>query len=433
MRLRRSSAKVIYEEGSSDGEPGSKEAAPQRACRATRKAVVTDSGSETEGDVSEADDLIDSAEEQTGHEGRRRLMPRVPSGRGRTEQRERVASDRKEASKPSHGGKRRGKRSDRRSEQRRRSGRSAATGGSYVEADSDDEFAQQNLMYGSDEEQPIQGSQSEGESTSSESISYHVERILASRALTPAEWRSVCDSMNTREVSNGSVWKQPEDEYLSDSPEPVQKFLIKWAHSSYLHVSWETERDLTEMAGPSVKAMLSRFAKKSSMPPDSADPFSDLRAGEYVPPSFLVIERILDVEDPSVDVQNLPHEDAYLPGDPPTKDGVVPLHSDDCFVIVKWEGLAYSDTSFESIADIRSAAIDYEVQLRAFYRREQRTPAQKSHRGLRKNLDLSIIESSDPPPFPGGTLRDYQWEGVRWLMFNWTQKRNSILADEMVS
>ncbi len=31
----------------------------------------------------------------------------------------------------------------------------------------------------------------------------------------------------------------------------------------------------------------------------------------------------------------------------------------------------------------------------------------------------------------GAELRDYQWEGVRWLLFNWAQGRNSILADEM--
>jgi len=30
-----------------------------------------------------------------------------------------------------------------------------------------------------------------------------------------------------------------------------------------------------------------------------------------------------------------------------------------------------------------------------------------------------------------GELRDYQWEGVRWMLFNWSQNRNSILADEM--
>jgi SNF2 family DNA or RNA helicase len=39
---------------------------------------------------------------------------------------------------------------------------------------------------------------------------------------------------------------------------------------------------------------------------------------------------------------------------------------------------------------------------------------------------------SEMPQFPDEReLRDYQWEGVRWMLFNWSQKRNSILADEM--
>ena len=39
--------------------------------------------------------------------------------------------------------------------------------------------------------------------------------------------------------------------------------------------------------------------------------------------------------------------------------------------------------------------------------------------------------SGDDEQGPGLQLRDYQWEGVRWMLFNWSQKRNSILADEM--
>lgn len=46
-------------------------------------------------------------------------------------------------------------------------------------------------------------------------------------------------------------------------------------------------------------------------------------------------------------------------------------------------------------------------------------------------LIFSEFLNSSPPSFNMGTLRDYQWDGVRWLLFNWSHKRNSILADEM--
>ena len=32
---------------------------------------------------------------------------------------------------------------------------------------------------------------------------------------------------------------------------------------------------------------------------------------------------------------------------------------------------------------------------------------------------------------PGGQLRDYQWEAVRWMVFNWAAGKGSILADEV--
>ena len=41
-------------------------------------------------------------------------------------------------------------------------------------------------------------------------------------------------------------------------------------------------------------------------------------------------------------------------------------------------------------------------------------------------------EDLDLPVFKDGhELRDYQENGVRWLVFCWFQRRNSILADEM--
>ena len=35
--------------------------------------------------------------------------------------------------------------------------------------------------------------------------------------------------------------------------------------------------------------------------------------------------------------------------------------------------------------------------------------------------------------FAVGKLRDYQLEGLNWMVYSWSQDRNAILADEMVS
>lgn len=48
-------------------------------------------------------------------------------------------------------------------------------------------------------------------------------RLLARRVLTASEWRKVCDNMNTSEITRGSFWIQEDADYLSESPELVEK------------------------------------------------------------------------------------------------------------------------------------------------------------------------------------------------------------------
>ena len=42
------------------------------------------------------------------------------------------------------------------------------------------------------------------------------------------------------------------------------------------------------------------------------------------------------------------------------------------------------------------------------------------------------VKYGESPEYKNGlTLRDYQLEGVNWMIFNWYHRRNCILADEM--
>ena len=94
-------------------------------------------------------------------------------------------------------------------------------------------------------------SDSDSESGSDgDDIEYKVQHILGRWSATPSEWVQICANMNTREVTRGSVLQQPDEEFFSTSTEPVEKYLIKWAHASYLHVSWETQKDLAELVIP---------------------------------------------------------------------------------------------------------------------------------------------------------------------------------------
>ena len=469
-------------------------------------------------------------------------------------------------------------------------------------------------------------------------IEYRIQHILCSKSLFPFEWQTICEKMNTREVTRGSVWKQPDNEFFDKAPRKVEKFLIKWMHASYLHLSWEKEDDLMNLIGATAKTAIKKHRLR--VVSGGPDIFEDLARGETFPSSFLRIERILDVEDNEVSLRKVDYinaqpklvkdervmvketspikdksvdEGSVLPDSPfsalakrTTKDNVnmesptdllvsdcfspvqeaatlpikdvvkeeenmeidyvadggivqnetsldgfdldmegddailsspglskgldvvtcalpleqdvdtpesrnasvensfIPdivqgnddgvdeetidkdsgvrkscrikksvqiidpqietsttakktrtprsakkansapkvkkdedcdplvLHGTECWVTVKWEGLPYEDCSFEDLADIRSTDVEYQAAMRAFYKREQRTPVVRGRpRKVKRSLDNEECNSKESPKFPTGELRDYQWEGVRWLLFNWSQRRNSILADEM--
>lgn len=109
---------------------------------------------------------------------------------------------------------------------------------------------------GSDSES---GSESDGSQDDSSSPSYRIQYILARKEMTPKEWVSVCEGMYTHEITRGSVWQQPDSEFFDPSTKPLEKFLIKWVHASYLHLSWETEKDLLEMVGSTAKKAIKKY------------------------------------------------------------------------------------------------------------------------------------------------------------------------------
>jgi len=65
--------------------------------------------------------------------------------------------------------------------------------------------------------------------------------------------------------------------------------------------------------------------------------------------------------------------------------------------------------------------------------REERIQLE-SVRGLeaqRRNAETQRALLQQPDFLRAGTLRDYQLEGLNWLIYSWMQNNNCILADEM--
>ena len=85
-------------------------------------------------------------------------------------------------------------------------------------------------------------------------------KIIAAQSMTLAEWENTCSTMNTTEITNGSRWIQEKSD--RDPSKYEERFLVKWEGLSFLHCSWETEKDLIEFC-EQAKTKMSTFFRKA--------------------------------------------------------------------------------------------------------------------------------------------------------------------------
>jgi hypothetical protein len=109
----------------------------------------------------------------------------------------------------------------------------------------------------SEDEDTSEGEDSEEEDDNED---VKIKKIIACKSMTLGEWKEVCKKMNTTEVTNGSRWIQEEND--ADPEKYEERFLIKWDNLSYLHCSWETERDMVQFC-EGAKGRLSTFFRKA--------------------------------------------------------------------------------------------------------------------------------------------------------------------------
>ncbi|KAG8455526.1 hypothetical protein GDO86_001643 [Hymenochirus boettgeri] len=173
----------------------------------------------------------------------------------------------------------------------------------------------------------------------------------------------------------------------------AEEFFVKYKNYSYLHCEWATIEQLER--DKRIHQKLKRFKTKMFQMhflQEDDEPFN---------PDYVEVDRILD-ESHSTDKDN---------GEP-----VV-------YYLVKWCSLPYEDSTWELKEDVDDRKIE------EFKRIESRQPnlkrvARPAATSWNK-LELSREYQN------GNQLREYQLEGVNWLLFNWYNRQNCILADEM--
>jgi hypothetical protein len=310
-----------------------------------------------------------------------------------------------------------------------------------------------------------ESSEEESDEGEDEGEAIRIQRILASRTEKRSKWREICQAINTSEIDTGSRWFQASNEKddtkdASSADDTFEeRFLVKWSDLSYMHCSWETRDDLIEQVEGAKNYLSTFFRKSQGGVLFSADERCD---GDYFDPAYTQIDRILEVQFPTDEDHpafNAEDEDKYTSSDfgilmdksnPEYEDGTGRQF------LIKWCHTPYSECTYEFERDMILNDVDYKIDVKAFLSRnkkpsktDMRTRIRKGEEELRRSYkffgEKSAISDEkrdecvqkyqqelQETVFPnGGQLRDYQAEGVSWMISNLVNSRSSILADEM--
>ncbi|KAK5859635.1 hypothetical protein PBY51_021178 [Eleginops maclovinus] len=174
----------------------------------------------------------------------------------------------------------------------------------------------------------------------------------------------------------------------------VEEFFVKYKNYSYMHCEWaslgQLEKD--KRIHQKIKRFKAKHAQMRHLFQEEEEAFN---------PDYVEVDRILDVSH-SVDKDN---------GEP-----VI-------YYLVKWCSLPYEDATWELKEDVDEGKVEEFSKILNRQPRLKRTP-RPSPSAWKKLEETREYKS-------GNILREYQLEGVNWLLFNWYNRQNCILADEM--
>ncbi|XP_077251792.1 protein CHROMATIN REMODELING 5-like isoform X2 [Tasmannia lanceolata] len=191
------------------------------------------------------------------------------------------------------------------------------------------------------------------------------------------------------------------------------EFFIKWKGQSYLHCQWKSFSELQNLSG--FKKVLN-YTKRVM----EERKFRKTLSREEVEVHDVSKEMELDLLKQYSQVERI-FSDRISKGG--SDDDVTPEY------LVKWQGLSYAEATWEKdiyIAFAQDAIDEYEA-------RETAMSVQGKMVDLQRKKSKASLRKLDEQPqwLKVGKLRDYQIEGLNFLVNSWRNDTNVILADEM--
>uniref|UniRef100_A0A0N5APN4 Chromodomain-helicase-DNA-binding protein 1 n=1 Tax=Syphacia muris TaxID=451379 RepID=A0A0N5APN4_9BILA len=236
-----------------------------------------------------------------------------------------------------------------------------------------------------------------------------IEKVIRHRAGYPGATGSITTCYNVEDKGD------PNDKAPSENLE--RQFLIKWAGWSHLHNTWESEASLKTVNAKGMKK-IDNYLKRLR----EIEEWKRTADKEYI--EFLDCEQEMNeelFEQYKIVERVIAHQVSRDKGD---EDGVE--------YYIKWSGLPYSECTWE---DSHLIARRYQDKIDDYYARyknpkipNKTCPALKKRPKFKKLEDVSFLLKLGDTDHE---LRDYQLEGVNWMLHAWTKENSVILADEM--
>ena len=279
------------------------------------------------------------------------------------------------------------------------------------------------------------------------------EDLIASCLSPVRSTRRVAKTVTYKEASesdkdsllgdNDSVISQMIDEEMTSEPVDMiervlsrregdgnTEYLIKWSNWSHLHNTWDTEASLLNLGVKGIKkvSLYDQKCEEELLWADSAIP-EDLEEYQLqremeseIIELHRMVERVIAVRNKE--------------SDPPVREH-----------LCKWEGLPYTECTWEEQELISGK---FQNHIDDYFNRQNMLNIPHMSARVSKNRPPfkpipfqpkwlgkpPLQEGENPqtdtdPPVTPLCLRDYQLEGLNWLVYSWCKHNSVILADEM--
>ena len=200
-----------------------------------------------------------------------------------------------------------------------------------------------------------------------------------------------------------------------ESSQTEEQFLVKWRGRSHINNTWESQSSLEAMKELKSLKKLHNYQKKVS----EQNSWKRMASLDEVEHQEVELQRDRQLRASYTDIQRIFGERRK---------------ADTVEYFVKWSNLNYEDATWEEESTIKA---HYSEALSEYQARKGNTESYpRNFLECMKNVPTVYRPLSCQPSFLGSDshrLRDYQLDGLNFLLAGWHKRDGLILADEMVS